>query len=145
MPTKVKQKRVFHDLVEQIETAIIEERLRPGEKLPAERELGEMFHTSRGTIREALRVLEQKGFIDIKTGPAGGATVKPASTDCVSENLSILVRRRKVSLDNIAEFRLGVEGTVAALAAQKATAEDKKALKAIVEEIKFHLDAGLSH
>ena len=64
---KAKQSRVFQDVVEQIQNAIISGKLEPGSKLPAERELKDMFNTSRGTLREALRVLEQKGLIGTQT------------------------------------------------------------------------------
>jgi DNA-binding FadR family transcriptional regulator len=65
---RAKQNRVFQDVVDQIQDAILSGKLPPGSKLPAERDLKEMFNTSRGTLREALRVLEQKGLIEIKLG-----------------------------------------------------------------------------
>jgi len=142
---KAKQRRIFHDLVEQIENAIIEGKLKPGEKLPTERKLREMFETSRGSIREALRVLEQKGLIDIKLGPNGGTIVKSASTDCVVETLGLLVKRRKVSLNDLAEFREGVEGNVAALAAERAGRGDIRKLKELLIEAKEQLDQGISN
>ncbi len=69
---KAKQNRIFQDVVDQIQEAILQGRLKAGNKLPSERELQEIFQTSRGTLREALRVLEQKGLITIKTGVSGG-------------------------------------------------------------------------
>ena len=72
---KAKQTRVFQDVVEQVQDAILNGKLKPGSKLPPERALKDMFNTSRGTLREALRVLEQKGLIDIKLGVAGGAKI----------------------------------------------------------------------
>jgi len=142
---KTKQRRIFHDLVEQIENAIIEGKLKPGEKLPPERELREMFETSRGSIREALRVLEQKGLIDIKLGPNGGTIVKPASTDCMVESLALLIKRRKVSLNHLAQFREGVEGNVAALAAENASRADIQFLKKLLINAREHLEKGVSH
>jgi DNA-binding transcriptional regulator YhcF (GntR family) len=56
-----KQNRIFQDVVEQIQEAIIDGHLKVGDRLPAERELKAMLQTSRSTLREALRVLEQKG------------------------------------------------------------------------------------
>ena len=74
-----KQNRIFQDVVEQIQEAIIEGHLKVGDRLPPERELKEMLQTSRSTLREALRVLEQKGLIEIKLGMGGGAVVKAAA------------------------------------------------------------------
>ena len=82
-----KQTKVFQDVVEQIQEAIFDGRLKTGETLPAERELKTMFNVSRGTLREALRVLEQKGLIGIRLGVGGGAFVKDASYDNVSQSL----------------------------------------------------------
>jgi GntR family transcriptional repressor for pyruvate dehydrogenase complex len=73
---KTNQQRIFEDLVAQIEGAILDGRLKAGDRLPAQRDLVEMFQTSRGPLREALRVLEQKGLLDIKRGVRGGAVVK---------------------------------------------------------------------
>jgi GntR family transcriptional regulator, transcriptional repressor for pyruvate dehydrogenase complex len=121
---KVKQNRVFQDVVEQIQEAIVSGRLKAGELLPAERELKERFEVSRGTLREALRVLEQKGLIQIKTGVSGGPIVKGVGTEQMSESLALLIRYQKVSVAQLAEFREGVEGMVAGLAAKRATAPD---------------------
>ncbi|MBW2311552.1 MAG: FadR family transcriptional regulator [Deltaproteobacteria bacterium] len=120
---KARQNRIFQDMVEQIQDAIIKGTLKPGDKLPPERELTEMFGASRGTLREALRILEQKGLITIKTGVAGGAVVNALSTDQMSESLNLLIRYQKVSLKDLAEFREGVEGLVAGLAAERAKGE----------------------
>lgn len=121
---KAKQSRVFQDVVEQIQDAIISGKLAPGTKLPAERELKDMFNTSRGTLREALRVLEQKGLIEIKLGVAGGAIVKQMDAEPIMESLALLIRSGDVSLDHLAEFRIKIEGSIVELAAQRATDED---------------------
>jgi len=87
-------------------------------------------------------VLEQKGLIDIKTGVKGGAVVKDLTTRQVSESLALLIRSQKASLRDLAEFREGVEGMVAALAVERATKEDMRQLKGLLKEAKEHLDAG---
>jgi DNA-binding FadR family transcriptional regulator len=140
---KPKRYKIFHSLVEQIEEAIIQGKIKPGEKLPAERELREQFETSRGSVREALRVLEQKGLITIKVGPAGGAVVKPATTDCAVETLALLIKRRNVPLSDLAEFRVGIESNVVALAAQRATRVDIRMLKDLLAEAKAFMDEGV--
>jgi GntR family transcriptional repressor for pyruvate dehydrogenase complex len=123
-----KQNRIFQDVVEQIQEAIIDGHLKVGDRLPAERELKEMLQTSRSTLREALRVLEQKGLIEIKLGMGGGAVVKAVSSDLVAESLDLLIRSRQVSLRHIAEFRERVEGDVVRLATSRLKDADIDAL-----------------
>ncbi|MBW1890645.1 MAG: FadR family transcriptional regulator, partial [Deltaproteobacteria bacterium] len=123
------QNRIFQDIVGQIQEAILEGRLQTGDTLPSERDLKEMFNTSRGTLREALRVLEQKGLIEIKLGVGGGSVVKAVGVDKISESLALLIRTQRVSLNHLAEFREAVEGIIAAQAAERATPADIKQLK----------------
>jgi DNA-binding FadR family transcriptional regulator len=104
-----------------------------------------MFQTSRGTLREALRVLEQKGLITIKTGVNGGAIVQPVTTHQVSESLDLLIQYQRVSLRDIAEFREGVEGMVTGLAAERAKEEDIELLKRLLGEAKTFVAKGVSH
>ncbi len=139
---EAKQNRIFQDVVQQIQDAILKGSLKPGDKLPPEREMKEIFRSSRGTLREALRILEQKGLITIKTGVAGGAVVNSLTTDQISENLDLLIRYQKVSLRDLAEFREGVEGIVAGLAVERTKSEDIQYLKKLLADAKSHLDEG---
>ena len=141
---EAKQNRIFQDVVDQIQEAILQGRLKAGNKLPSERELQEIFQTSRGTLREALRVLEQKGLITIKTGVSGGAFVNALTTHQVSESLDLLIRYERVSLRDLAEFREGVEGIVAGLAVERVKNKDIQYLKKLLADAKTHLDEGAS-
>lgn len=134
--------RIFQDVVNQVQDAILEGRLKAGDVLPPERELKKMFNTSRGTLREALRVLEERGLLEIRLGMRGGAVVRTISSRQASESLALLVRSRKVALKHLAEFREGMEGNVASLATQRATAEDIQSLRALVEEAGRHMTEG---
>jgi len=127
-----KQTKVFQDVVEQIQEAIFEGRLETGQTLPAERELKTMFNISRGTLREALRVLEHKGLIEIKLGVGGGSVVKAVDTEQISESLGLLIRSQKVSLNHLAQFREDVESIIAAHAAQWHHPEDITKLKKLL-------------
>ncbi len=129
-----KQSRIFRDVVDQIQEAILAGKLKPGDTLPSERDLKEQFQTSRGTLREALRVLEQKGLLEIRVGVGGGAVVKAPPMAPIHESLDLLIRFRKISLAHLAEFRENVEGTVAALAAARATRADVDRLEAYLAE-----------
>ncbi|MGW8193508.1 MAG: FadR/GntR family transcriptional regulator [Desulforhopalus sp.] len=131
---KAKQNRIFQDIVEQIQGAILDGKLAAGDKLAAERELCDLFQTSRGTLREALRILEQKGLIEIRLGISGGAYVRDANAELMAENLAMLIKSHDVSLEHLAEFREGVEGTVAGLAAKRSTSSDCKKLTLLVRQ-----------
>ena len=131
---EVKPNRIYQDVVGQIEEAIISGRLKPGDKLPPERELKDAFNTSRRTLREGLRILESMGLIEIRTGARGGAFVKDASSDEIRRSLGLLIRRRQTSLAELAEFREGVEGAAAALAAEKARPEDLARLEELLAQ-----------
>jgi DNA-binding FadR family transcriptional regulator len=139
-----KQIKVFQDVVEQIQEAILDGRLTAGQTLPAERELKEMFSISRGTLREALRVLEQKGLIEIRLGVGGGSVVKAVDTDQISESLGLLIRSQQVSLNHLAQFREDVEGIVAGHAAENHTAEDIHKLKELLQKASGYLKKGPS-
>lgn len=139
---KAKQNRAFEDVVSQIQEAILEGRLTTGDRLPGERKLREAFQVSRGTLREALRTLEQKKLIQIRTGMRGGAVVCPVNTQPVSESLDLLLRYQKIDLKELAEFREEVEGAVAAQAARKAKKEDIKKLTSLIETMKTLCDGG---
>ena len=139
-----RQTKVFEDVVDQIQEAILDGRLKTGDTLPSERQLKDMFNISRGTLREALRVLEQKGLIEIKLGVGGGSVVKDLNADQVSEGLALLIRSQKVSLNHLAEFREEVEGIVAARAAAKKSSADIGKLTDLLSEARKCIDAGTS-
>ena len=121
-------------MAEQLEEAIVSGRLKPGDKLPPERDMLMDLATSRRSLREAIRVLEQKGLIEIRLGVKGGSFVKVPTTDSVSKSLALLVRFKKVPVKELAEFRLDMEGIVARRAAQRADDSDIDHLERIVSK-----------
>ncbi len=133
---KLGENRRFHHVVDQLQEAILSGDLKPGDGLPSEMKLKEMFETGRGTIREALRMLEQKGLIDIRVGAGGGIFVRDMGIEKITEHLKMLIQFKKVNVTHITTFREGVEGSVAALAAEKANKEDVEVLRSSLSEIK---------
>lgn len=133
---KMKPKKSYQHVVEEIETAIVSGDLGTGDRLPPEMKLKEMFDTSRGTVREALRVLEQKGLVSIKPGVKGGAVVKEANADAMTDSIGILIRHQSISLHHLAEFRKLMEGYVAREAARTAEEKDVRRLRSILSQIK---------
>ncbi len=137
-----KQNRVFHDVVNQIQDAIMDGRLNSGDALPPEREMKDMFNTSRGTLREALRVLEERGLIEIRLGVRGGAFVKDVNTDQATETLALLIRMQRVALPHLSEFRRDLEGSAAALAAQRANTREITRLDDLLKEADSFVENG---
>lgn len=131
---KAKQSKVFQDIVEQIQRAILNHTFKPGNKLPPESELKEMFNTSRSTLREALRVLEQKGLIEIRPGVSGGAIVKQIDTDPIVESLGLLIKSGSISLEHLAEARIKIESSILELATSRACDKDIKNMKTLLRE-----------
>ncbi len=118
---KLKQNRRFQNIVDEVETAILSGEVRPGDQLPPELELKEQFGTGRGTVREALRVLEEKGLVEIRAGAGGGAFVKEADPAKLTEHLNLLVQSKAIQPQHIKEFREAIEPLTASLAAQRVT------------------------
>ncbi len=131
-PRKINQKRAFQFVEEQLEEAILSGRIKPGDKFPSERDLVADLATSRRSLREAMRVLEQKGLIEIRLGMKGGSFVREPTTDSVSESLALLIRRKKIPVNELTEFRVDLEGTVARRAAERADDRDIEGLKRII-------------
>ncbi len=140
-----RQNRIFQDIVEQIQEAILCGKYKAGDVLPPERELKEIFQTSRGTLREALRVLENKGLIEIRLGMNGGAYVKSAVSDPLVESLGLMLRSRQISLAHLNEFREDVEGFVTARAAERAEENDIRVLAELLAQAKESMEKGPDH
>ena len=93
MPRQNKQEYI----IKHLEKEILSRSLKPGDKLPSELELQEKFSVGRGTIREALRTLQQKGLIEIKKGAKGGVFVKEVDAEQVRDTLPTLMRHQRIS------------------------------------------------
>jgi len=129
---RAKQNRIFQDIVDQVQQAVVSGELSPGEKLPPEREMCTIFNTSRGTLREALRILEQKKLITIKLGAGGGAIVRESNSELIAENFSLLIQGEQATLSQLISLAAEVSGILSSLAAAKAGSEDVGPLKQLV-------------
>jgi len=136
---KMKPVKSYQHVVDEIQTAICDGNIKEGDKLPSEMKLKEMFDTSRGTIREALRVLEQKGLLSVTTGVKGGARVQSANTKPMTDSVAILIRQQKVSLHHLAEFRKMMEGHISEQAAKLADENDIQQLTHILDTAAAHI------
>lgn len=119
-------------VVAAIRQRIVSERLPVGTKLPSELELMDEYGLGRVTVREALRILERDGLIDVRRGPSGGIFVRHTEISQVSDTLALLFSFRDTTLGEFAEFRLQLEPYVARLAAKHATKEQRAELLASI-------------
>jgi GntR family transcriptional regulator, transcriptional repressor for pyruvate dehydrogenase complex len=117
-------------VVEHLRRAIMLGTYAPGDKLPPEREHAERLGVSRVTLREAVRVLEGEGLVEVRRGSMGGTTVRGghAATADVRRHL----RGRLDTILATQEFRLAIEPLAAARAAERRT---KAALKELQRTI----------
>lgn len=128
---QVKRGRVSDSVLKQIKQSIITGVYRPGDKLPSEKELMEAFNVSRGSLREALRSLEEFGFIVVKPGATGGAYVTSEGMKSLANRLYDIMLMERISFDEILQFRLLTEPGAARLAAEHRTEEDIRVLEEI--------------
>lgn len=137
MFNSAKSNKVSENIVEQIRKAIFEGTLKPGDKLPPERELMKNFTVSKATLREAMRSLEVLGFLDIRKGASGGAFVIEVDMKRARDSFINFLHFKKLSLSNLTEVRLVLESHIAEKAALAITDDDLKGLKRLIEECEY--------
>ncbi|MHB1652845.1 MAG: FadR/GntR family transcriptional regulator [Desulfitobacteriaceae bacterium] len=120
--TTVKRVRVYEEVIQQLKDAITQGELKPGDRLPSERELASEFNVSRVTIRQALTVLETLGLIIRKVG--GGTYSVHTNNDFEVAKLVEVLATRRTTLSEPLEVRRMIEPKMAKLAAERATQED---------------------
>ncbi|ANZ32232.1 FadR/GntR family transcriptional regulator [Parageobacillus thermoglucosidasius] len=128
----IKKKKVYHEIIEQIQTAIRSGQLKPGDRLPSERDLAKQFQVSRTTIKEAITVMEAIGVLEIRTGI--GTFVRKTSEN-LDEDLNDILADNGAEIDELMEFRQAVEVEAAYYAAVRGSLEDKQKLRQQFEEL----------
>jgi GntR family transcriptional repressor for pyruvate dehydrogenase complex len=129
-----KTSKVSENIVNQIRKAIFEGNLKPGDKLPSDKELMDNFGVSKGSLREALRSLEVLGLLKIRKGTLGGAFVTEVDTETAKEGFSNFFVFRDLSLKNLFDVRLILEAHIAECAASIISDDDLQRLKQILQE-----------
>lgn len=131
-------------LAERLKQEILSDGYRTGASLPTERELVSTTGLSRGSVREALRILEAQGLVNTRAGRYGGTTVTQPTNDQLAGHINLYIKGRSVTLSALVEVRLALEPMVAALAATRRTEADLAKLRAIAERIKWAADNDLN-
>jgi DNA-binding FadR family transcriptional regulator len=136
-----REQRLYERVTEKILALIKENVWSPGDRLPTERELAKAFGVSRTVVREALKVLEAQGVLETTTG--SGVRVRPPDSSVVSRSLQTYIQLLdQTGLDlKLAEIRRVLEVEIAALAAERATAEQRAALDQLCREMRQHTDS----
>jgi GntR family transcriptional repressor for pyruvate dehydrogenase complex len=143
--TPVSLGRVSQVIVDQVRLLMHQGRIKPGDRLPSERDLCERFGVSRVTVREALRVLEAGGLVEIRVGARGGAFVTTPSSARVGEGLADLLKLSPLNAAEVTEARMVFELGIVPIVVERATTDDIVALKEICERQKTALkDASYS-
>jgi len=134
----IKPKKVSSQIADQIRSSILAGEFSPGDKLPPERELAEMFGVSRPSVREALNLLSSSGLV---MSYQGGGTVVMSLVETVAGNpLTELIRFEQERALDVIEVRKGMESWTAYYAAQRALPEDLRRLEEIVDGMRRNLD-----
>ena len=136
----VQTDRISNVIIDQIKDAVFQKKLKPGDKLPSERQLMEQFRTSRVTIREALRTLEHSGILEIRRGGEGGAFIRDPNTEFVNDFLQDMFSMGKIKISNLTEARLAVEPYSVRLAAERITEDSLERVRQIIQEARECLD-----
>jgi GntR family transcriptional repressor for pyruvate dehydrogenase complex len=131
--TRVSIGRISEVIVDQVRLLIRQGQLAAGDRLPSERELCERFGVSRVTVREALRVLEANGLVEIRVGARGGAFVTAPSSRLVGEGISDLITLASLTAVEVTESRMVFELGIVPLVCERATKTDVDALYEICD------------
>jgi GntR family transcriptional repressor for pyruvate dehydrogenase complex len=134
----IKPKKVSAQIADQIRSSILSGEFSPGDKLPPERELAEMFGVSRPSVREALNILSAAGLV---MSYQGGGTVVLSLVETSGGNpLSELIRSEQERALDVIEVRKGMESWTAFYAAQRALPEDIRRMEEIINGMERNLD-----
>jgi DNA-binding FadR family transcriptional regulator len=129
---------VFEDIIVQIEQAIAKGDLKPGDRLPPERELAETFGVSRPSVREALRVLEMFGVVVARrgTGAEGGSLVAEGAQVGLVSALRLHSALVRVPSTDLVELRVVLEAYAAGRAATEVDPERTAELRRLIEDMR---------
>jgi len=135
----IKKKRLFEEIIIAIEQFIREENIQPGERLPSENELAAIFNVSKTAVREAMSVLNANGIIE--TRPGAGIFLKDIQGETIVNRVTVNLME-KAQLQEILEFRRGLEVEATALATLRGTDEDFLKIKQAHENLVAANQAG---
>ena len=135
-------RRTFEEVALQLRSMFVDGHLRPGDRLPPERELSQHLGVSRSALREALRTLEISGVIRLRKGRNGGAFITEGNLDAITNNFRDLLTLGNLKFEELAEARIWLAEIVIRIACERAGEEDFSALEANLREAERMFAAG---
>ncbi|OGP70372.1 MAG: hypothetical protein A2W09_04730 [Deltaproteobacteria bacterium RBG_16_50_11] len=137
----IRRVRLYENAAEQIQTLILSKKYKPGDRLPSERSLAEQFHISRHSLREALRILDVMGLIEIKVGD--GIYVKEVNflpyIESVNLSISSRLQMERDSFIKLWEVRKILEVGMVDLSTRQITEPFLKSLWRCIEEMEKNI------
>lgn len=131
--TANKTEKVSDRIIEQIRDAVLSGELKPGDRVASEKELMVQFAVSKATMREALRVLEAMGLVEIRKGIQGGVFIAEVGMKTTIHSMMNFLHFKPVSVRDITMMRFMLEPSVAYLAAQRLGTEDARRIDKMIE------------
>jgi GntR family transcriptional repressor for pyruvate dehydrogenase complex len=122
-------------LASQLRVHILDGSIADGMPLPAERELVQQTGLSRGSVREALRILHTEGLINTRPGRLGGSVARRPGDDALARYIGLFVQGRGISLMSLLQVREAIEPSIASLAAANRTQEELAELVALTRRL----------
>lgn len=129
----IKQKRVYEEILEQIQQLVADGSLKPGDRLVSEREMADRLQVSRASVREAFSALDMLGILESK--PGEGTFIRSVPLDSIFKPLALVVMLYTERKMDVMEVRMILEAESAAMAARRATPEDIEAIRVCVNRM----------
>lgn len=130
---EVTRTNLYEQIADRLKEIIITEHIKENEKLPSEQTLAEQFGVSRNVIREALKVLKERGLVELRNGM--GCYVKKPEASNLSNIISCMVAMENIDFKDIYDIRIILEIASAEIAATKVTKAQLKYMKQLLDRL----------
>ncbi|NQT59953.1 MAG: FadR family transcriptional regulator [Bacteroidetes bacterium] len=138
----IKKSRLSEHVSKVLIQMIKDKVLNTGDQLPSERELAEQFQVGRASIREALKVMENIGYVESRVGVTGGTFVREITIESIIDPFADFLENEKDMILEMLDFRLIIETEFARIAAVEYTDSDINAIKHSLEHMKQEIEDG---
>ena len=133
-----KQEKAYKGVIEYFKNRIMAGELRPGEKLPPEREIAQMLEVSRNSVREALRIMDMTGVISSQQGSGNYITCEFQKS--IAETMGMMFAMSQINYQQISQIRYALEQQAFALAIEQASESQMETLEELVKRLDRSMD-----